>query len=160
VIVAELLEPAARRPARAKQVSLGRVREPIADKGPAKHRPSHLHCGLRWGSAGGIGNTADRDMGGAMDILPLPAERLIGPEPLTVEEMAATSVLPDPGRPLLVARVSWQRRAAAAEYEQRLFNQVLRRRAHRGGFDPMPLSPDLLAVLQEGAGRDRQCCAS
>ena len=66
-----------------------------------------------------------------------------------------TSVLPDPGRPFLVARVSWQRRAAATEYEQRLFSQVLRRRTHRGGFDPLPLSPDLLAVLQAGAERDR-----
>ena len=66
-----------------------------------------------------------------------------------------TSVLPDPGRPFLVARVSWQRRAAATEYEQRLFSQVLRRRTHRGGFDPLPLSPNLLAVLQAGAERDR-----
>jgi nitroreductase len=66
-----------------------------------------------------------------------------------------TSVLPDPGRPLLVARVSWQRRAAATEYEQRLFSQVLRRRTHRGGFDPLPLSPSLLAALQAGAERDR-----
>ena len=65
-----------------------------------------------------------------------------------------TSVLPDPGRPLLVARVSWQRRAAPAEYEQRLFSQVLLRRTHRGGFDPLPLAPELLAVLQAGAERD------
>src|SRR5436190_7125887 len=47
-----------------------------------------------------------------------------------------TSVLPDPGEPLLVARVSWQRWTAAAEYEQLLYNQVRRRRTHRGGFDP------------------------
>ena len=65
-----------------------------------------------------------------------------------------TCVLPDPGRPLLVARVSWQQQAAPAEYEQRLFNQVLRRRTHRGGFDPLPLAPDLLTVLHEGAKRD------
>ena len=66
-----------------------------------------------------------------------------------------TSVLPDPGRPFLVARVSWQQRAAETEYERRLFSQVPRRRTHRGGFDPLPLSPDLLAVLQAGAERDR-----
>ena len=66
-----------------------------------------------------------------------------------------TSVLPDPGRPFLVARVSWQRRAAATEYEQRLFSHVLWRRTHRGGFDPLPLSLILLAVLQAGAERDR-----
>ena len=65
-----------------------------------------------------------------------------------------TLVLPDPGRPLLVARLSWQRRAAAAGFEQRLFGQVRQRRTHRGGFDPPPLSPDLLAVLREGAARD------
>jgi hypothetical protein len=65
-----------------------------------------------------------------------------------------TSVLPDPGEPLLVARVSWQRRAAAAEYEQRLYGQVRRRRTHRGGFDPMPVPWELVAMLQEGAERD------
>jgi hypothetical protein len=64
-----------------------------------------------------------------------------------------TSVLPA-GWPLLVARVSGQRRAAAAGYEQRLFSQVPRRRTHRGGSDPLPLSPDLLTVLHEGAKRD------
>jgi len=57
-------------------------------------------------------------------------------------------VLPDPGRPLLVARVGWQRRAPATEYELRLFRQVLRRRTHRGGFDPLPVAPNLLTVLQ------------
>jgi hypothetical protein len=65
-----------------------------------------------------------------------------------------TCVLPDPGRPLLAARVSWQRQAAPAEYERRLFSQVLQRRTHRGGFDPLPLVPELLAVLQAGAERD------
>ena len=65
-----------------------------------------------------------------------------------------TSVLPDPGRPLLVARVNWRRRAPADEFEQRLYSQVRWRRTHRGGFDPMPLSPDLLTVLREGARRD------
>jgi hypothetical protein len=65
-----------------------------------------------------------------------------------------TSVLPDPGRPLLVARVSWRRRAAPAEFERRLFNQVLLRRTHRGGFDPPTLPPGLLAMLQVGAERD------
>jgi hypothetical protein len=62
--------------------------------------------------------------------------------------------LPDPGEPLLVARVSWQRRAAAAEYEQQLYSQVRRRRTHRGGFGPVPIPPGLVAMLQEGAERD------
>ena len=65
-----------------------------------------------------------------------------------------TSVLPDPGEPLLVARVSWLRRAAAAEYEQRLYGQVRRRRTHRGGFDPVAIPLDLVTMLQEGAERD------
>ena len=65
-----------------------------------------------------------------------------------------TSVLPDPGEPLLVARLSWQRRAAAAGYEQRMYSQVRRRRTHRGGFDPVPIPLDLVALLQEGAERD------
>src|SRR6266571_4124113 len=65
-----------------------------------------------------------------------------------------TRVLPDPGQPTLVARVSWQQRAAVAGHEQRLFDQVRRRRTHRGGFDPAPLPPKLLAVLREGAARD------
>ena len=65
-----------------------------------------------------------------------------------------TSVLPDPDEPLLVARVSWQRRAPAAEYEQGLYSQVRLRRTHRGGFDPVPIPPELVAMLQAGAERD------
>src|SRR5215469_6253363 len=55
-----------------------------------------------------------------------------------------TSVLPDPRQPLLVARVTWDRRAARTGFEQRLFGQVRQRRTHRGGFDPVPLPPGLL----------------
>jgi hypothetical protein len=65
-----------------------------------------------------------------------------------------TVVLPDPGQPLLVARVRWDRQAPPTHFEQRLFGQVRQRRTHRGGFDPVPLPPDLLAVLREGAARD------
>ena len=38
-------------------------RLPIADKGPAGHRPSYLHSDLGTGSAGGIGDAADCDPG-------------------------------------------------------------------------------------------------
>ena len=65
------------------------------------------------------------------------------------------SVLPDRFDPLLVARISWRQRADPATYELRLFDHVLRRRTHRGGFDPLPLAPDLLAILQAGARRDQ-----
>jgi hypothetical protein len=64
-----------------------------------------------------------------------------------------TFVLPDPGQPLLVAQVSWGRRATCTGFEQRLFAQVRQRRTHRGGFDLVPLPPGLLATLREGAAR-------
>ena len=64
-----------------------------------------------------------------------------------------TFVLPDPGQPLLVARVSWQQQAARTGFEQRLFGQVRARRTHRGGFDLVPLPPGLLISLREGAAR-------
>jgi hypothetical protein len=62
-------------------------------------------------------------------------------------------ILPDPARPLLVARLSWERGPTATEYERRLSAQVRVRRAHRGGFDPLPLAPELLAALREGASQ-------
>jgi hypothetical protein len=65
-----------------------------------------------------------------------------------------TQVLPDPADPTLVAQLSWPRRAAVTEYERSLFGQVRRRRTHRGGFDPVPLSPTLLTALCAGAERD------
>jgi hypothetical protein len=65
-----------------------------------------------------------------------------------------TRVLPDPAQPLLIARLGWPRTAAPADYELQLFDRVRQRRTHRGGFDPLPLSPALLAVLRAGARRD------
>ena len=62
-------------------------------------------------------------------------------------------VLPDPARPLLVARLTWQHRAAPNRFERRLAAQIRRRRSHRGGFDPLPLAPQLLAELVDGAAR-------
>src|SRR5499427_5532547 len=64
------------------------------------------------------------------------------------------SLYADAGRPLPVARVSWGRWAAATEFEQRLFGQVLLRRTHRGGFDPLPLAPELLTAPELSARRD------
>ena len=64
-----------------------------------------------------------------------------------------TRVMPDPGQPSLVARVTWRDRAVPTEYEQRLFSQVPQRRTHRGGYDPLPLSAELLAALTAGAER-------
>jgi hypothetical protein len=62
-------------------------------------------------------------------------------------------VLPDPAQPLLVARLTWPHRAAPTRFERRLAAQVRQRRSHRGGFDPLPLAPQLLAELTEGAAR-------
>jgi hypothetical protein len=71
----------------------------------------------------------------------------------SLDYIPETSVLPDPGQPLLVARVCWQQQAARTGFEQRLFGQVRQRRTHRGGFDLVPLPPGLLAALREGAAR-------
>jgi hypothetical protein len=65
-----------------------------------------------------------------------------------------TVTLPEPSQPALVARVSWRRRARVTDAEIRLIAQVRQRRTHRGAFDPVPLSPDLLAALRECAVRD------
>lgn len=63
------------------------------------------------------------------------------------------SVLPDPDRPMLVARISWQEQVPAAGYEQELYGQIASRRTHRGGFDPSPLPAALLAGLGQDAAR-------
>jgi len=62
-------------------------------------------------------------------------------------------ILPDPARPLLVARLSWCPGPDSTEYERRLYAQTRQRRSHRGGFAPHPVAPELLTVLQEAAGR-------
>ncbi len=65
-----------------------------------------------------------------------------------------TLVLPEPGSPELVARVSWPERAPVNEFERRMASQVRRRRTHRGAFDPDPLPHDMLAALRASAARD------
>lgn len=62
-------------------------------------------------------------------------------------------VLPDPAQPLLVARLTWQHRAAATGFERLLAAQVRSRRTHRGGFDRLPLAPEFLTVLGESAAQ-------
>jgi hypothetical protein len=62
-------------------------------------------------------------------------------------------VLPDPAQPLLVARLTWPDRVAPTRFERRLAAQVRQRRSHRGGFDPLPLAPQLIAELVDGAAR-------
>src|SRR5579875_2798113 len=55
--------------------------------------------------------------------------------------LADVAILPDPGRPGVVARVRWTERAPAAEYEERLFPAI-------------PLPAGLLLVLREEAARE------
>jgi hypothetical protein len=63
-------------------------------------------------------------------------------------------VLPDHDLPNLVARVTWDQQVPPLEYEKELFEQIARRRTHRGGFDPAPLPDELLANLPEQAAKE------
>jgi hypothetical protein len=65
-----------------------------------------------------------------------------------------TLVLPDPGRPELVAQVSWRERVPVNEFEWRMYRQVRSRRTHRGALDPDPLPHGMLAALRTSAARD------
>ena len=63
-------------------------------------------------------------------------------------------VLPDHELPNLVARVTWDQQVPPLDYEKELFDQIARRRTHRGGFDSTPLPDDLLATLPEQAAKE------
>lgn len=63
-----------------------------------------------------------------------------------------TRLLPDPGDLLLIARLRWRRQATPAVSELRLFDQITRRRTHRGGFEPVPPEPGLVEALRQDAG--------
>jgi hypothetical protein len=62
-----------------------------------------------------------------------------------------TRILPDPADPLLIARFRWRRQAKPDVAEERLFDQVTRRRTHRGGFQPEPPDPGLIQALRQDA---------
>jgi hypothetical protein len=63
-------------------------------------------------------------------------------------------VLPDHDLPNLVAKVTWDQQVPPLDYEKELFEQVTRRRTHRGGFDPAPLPDELLATLPDQAAKE------
>jgi nitroreductase len=64
-----------------------------------------------------------------------------------------TAILPDPDRPMLIARISWEQEVPAAEYERELYRQVGSRRTHRGGFDSQGLPAAFLTGLGQDAAR-------
>jgi hypothetical protein len=64
-----------------------------------------------------------------------------------------TRVLPDPADPLLIARLRWRRQASPVVAEAQLFNQITRRRTHRGGFEPVPPDPGLVEALRRDAAQ-------
>ena len=64
-------------------------------------------------------------------------------------------VLPDHHLVNVIARVSWGERVPAVEYEKQLYAQISRRRTHRGGFDPAPIPPALLAALPGQAAKEK-----
>ena len=79
---------------------------------------------------------------------------------LAVRELGrvpTVTLLPDPARPALLARVALGPRAPATELERRMLAALPHRHTHRGPFDAGPLPHGLLASLQhdalaEGAG--------
>lgn len=63
-------------------------------------------------------------------------------------------LLPDPDLPNLVARIAWGDRTPPVEYERDLYEEIPKRRTHRGGFDADPLPPGLLSALRDEATRE------
>jgi hypothetical protein len=73
---------------------------------------------------------------------------------LAVRELGrvpAVTLLPDPARPALLARVALGPAAPPTELERRMLAALPRRHTHRGAFDPEPLPAGLIASLQHDA---------
>jgi nitroreductase len=73
---------------------------------------------------------------------------------LAVRELGrvpAVTLLPDPARPALLARVALGQEAPATELERRMLAALPHRHTHRGAFDPGPLPAGLLPGLQHDA---------
>jgi len=65
------------------------------------------------------------------------------------------TLLPDPDLPNLVATIAWLDQAPPGEYEKQLFDEVSRRRTHRGGFDDEPLPASLVSALRAEASMEK-----
>ena len=73
---------------------------------------------------------------------------------LAVRELGrvpAVTLLPDPARPALLARVTLGSEAPATELERQMLAALPHRHTHRGAFDPGPLPARLLPALQHDA---------
>lgn len=66
----------------------------------------------------------------------------------------APSILPDPDRPGLVARVRWEGQVRAVDYEEQLYSAIERRHTHRSAFLPDPPPARVLGALGEEAARE------
>jgi hypothetical protein len=64
-------------------------------------------------------------------------------------------LFPDPSRPALVARVSWDEDQIAADsYEREMYAAITARHTHRGGFGAAPLPAGTLSELRAEAVRE------
>jgi hypothetical protein len=68
--------------------------------------------------------------------------------------VAEERLWPDPERPTLLADVDLVQAGPATAEEQRMYEQVARRRTHRGGFGPDALPPALSSKLSIEAQRE------
>lgn len=68
--------------------------------------------------------------------------------------LADVRLLPDPERPLLLADVDVSRLCPGTDDDERMFEQIERRRSHRGGFTDARLRTILLSKLSSEAGRE------
>jgi hypothetical protein len=65
------------------------------------------------------------------------------------------SVLPEPRVANLITKLTWgEEHKQPSAYERRLFDEIARRRTHRGGFASDRLPPGLMATLTEAAARE------
>src|SRR6185437_4877728 len=63
-------------------------------------------------------------------------------------------IFPEQGLSNLVARISWEDEMPPIDYERDLFDEIPRRRTHRGGFDPEPLPESIHSALMNEAFKE------
>jgi nitroreductase len=63
-------------------------------------------------------------------------------------------VLPEHGLRTLAAKINWTESVPPVDYERELFDQIQRRRTHRGGFDAKPLPEGIVSALMDEAFKE------